>query len=128
MPITSICAGLLGLLYFVLTYRVIRLRQTGKIGIGTGGLPTVERAIRVHANLMEYAPLILIMMGLVEAHPGPHPFLMVIGGCLVVGRICHAVGMGSAKEILPLRAAGMILTLGPLLSSAILVLWVTLKP
>ena len=64
MPITLGAAGILGLIYAVLTTRVFAARFRSGIMLGTG--PTDEKlqiAVRAHANFAEYVPLILLLLG-----------------------------------------------------------------
>ena len=65
MVVTPLYAGLLALLFLVLSWRVIQFRQRG-ISLGDGGDPRMLRLIRGHANFAEYVPLILLMMGFLE--------------------------------------------------------------
>ncbi|HYX04814.1 MAG TPA: MAPEG family protein, partial [Reyranella sp.] len=62
MPVFFVCAGLLGLLAVVLTINVGRLRGQKKINLGDGGDPEMLAAIRAHANLIELAPLCLLLI------------------------------------------------------------------
>jgi uncharacterized membrane protein YecN with MAPEG domain len=52
----------------------------------------VER-VRVHQNFLEYVPMVLIVMGAIEANGGSSLFLYIVGDLLVVARIAHAVGL-----------------------------------
>jgi hypothetical protein len=44
--ITSIIVSLLAILFIKLSFAVIKLRRANKIGLGTGGNESLERAIR----------------------------------------------------------------------------------
>ncbi len=99
MIITITTAGLCGLLLFVLSVRVSMVRVSAKINLGDGGDLLLLSRVRAQANFVEYVPLILILMGLVEAQLSmveTHPSLTlgVIGIALVLCRIAHAWGMG----------------------------------
>src|SRR3982074_2630809 len=62
MPVFFVCAGLLGLLVVVLTVNVGIMRGRKKINLGDGGDPEMIAAIRAHANLIEFAPLCLLLI------------------------------------------------------------------
>lgn len=106
VAITLLYAGLLGLIYLGLTIRVIRFRGRHQVGIGDGGHGDLARAIRVHANFGEYVPLLLVLMGLIEATGGPAWALHAIGIVLVVGRLGHAYGLGGTEGASVGRAVG----------------------
>ena len=103
-------AGILGLICLVLAVLVVRQRGKTKTGLGSGGHPALEQAIRVHANFVEYVPLILILMLLLELSGLAPLWLHVMGIALVVGRVLHAWGLaGNPNESFG-RAAGITLT------------------
>ncbi len=93
MMITLVTAGCCGLLYFILTLRVVQLRQAHKVTIGDGGHDPLLSRIRAHANFAEYVPLILILMGLVEMRTGVTELLTSTGVLLFLIRVAHAIGM-----------------------------------
>ena len=92
-PITSIYAALCSLLVLVLALRVAQFRNRQQIGIGDGGNRVLERRIRIHANAIENIPLVLILLGLVEASSVAPWILHTAGLTLVVARILHAYGL-----------------------------------
>jgi uncharacterized membrane protein YecN with MAPEG domain len=63
--ITALYAGLLALILVVLSARVIRGRVTDKISLGDGG-GTFSTRLVAHGNLIEFVPLALILIGLLE--------------------------------------------------------------
>lgn len=109
---TSVYAALLGLLFLFLSYRVIEARRDARVGLGDGGQKSLQRHIRVHANLAEYAPLALLLLLLAELQGAPWWLVHVIGLALLAGRIMHAYGVGRDPELLDMRVRGMALTLG----------------
>lgn len=105
MMTTLITAGLCGLLYFVLTIRVVQARTTAKVMIGDGGDDKLLSRIRAHANFAEYVPIILILMGLIETRTGISDLLTSTGILLFLIRIAHAIGMARPAPN-PFRIAG----------------------
>ncbi|MEO8165050.1 MAG: MAPEG family protein, partial [Betaproteobacteria bacterium] len=85
-------AGLLALMYLVLSWRVIQFRQRG-ISLGDGNDPKMLRLIRGHANFAEYVPLILLMMGFLELGHTSRYLLHVLGIALVGARLLHGYAL-----------------------------------
>ena len=120
VAVVTFYAGILGLICLVLAVLVVRQRGKTKTGLGTGGHLALEQSIRVHANFVEYVPLILILMLLLELSGLAPVWLHVMGISLVVGRVLHAWGLsGNPNESLG-RAAGITLTWLTLLVALVL--------
>ena len=111
MTITPVYAALLGLLFIALSVRVIRLRRTRKVAIGVKGDPVIERAMRVHANFAEYAPLALLLIAMLELKGAAGLWIHALGALLLAGRALHAYGLSRPDEDFRFRVAGMSLTL-----------------
>lgn len=113
MTITLIAASFLGLLLIYLSYNVSKQRLRAKVSLGDGGNKDLQKAIRAHANLTEYAPLGLILIGLLE-YRQLNSFLVIgLAAALVLGRYMHGLGFGriiTAKGDDPYRAIGVLLT------------------
>ncbi|NJO55520.1 MAG: hypothetical protein HC834_03235 [Rhodospirillales bacterium] len=114
MTITPIYAGLLTILFIVLSVRVIRRRQAARVTLGDGGDETLLRRSRAQANFAEYVPLGLLLMALVELQDKPAWCVHLIGVLLLVGRVVHAYGFSRTPEPLRLRVAGMAMTFSAL--------------
>jgi len=104
LPVTLTTAGLLGLVYFMLSLRVVQVRTKLKVSLGHAGDELLLSRIRAHANFAEYVPLVLILLGAIELAV-VSPWLWLIGLGLVVVRIAHAVGMALPAPN-PFRIAG----------------------
>ena len=111
LPITSLYAGILALLFAALSLRIPKLRMKHKVGLGDGGVPELQRAVRVHANFAEYVPLALLLLLLMEAQGYSAWFLHIMGLMLVVGRGLHAYGLNQTAGPSPGRFIGTISTL-----------------
>ncbi len=92
MPVFFVCAGLIGLLAAILTANISRLRRAKKINMGDAGDREMLLAVRAHANLIEFAPLCLLLIYFVSDFYG---FRVVAGLsiALLVSRVLHAGGM-----------------------------------
>lgn len=118
MPITTLYAGLLALVFVVLSFRTIGARRAARIEIGDGSDRELLRRMRVHANFAEYVPIALIMMALAEMLKSGALLLHGIGLMLLVGRIVHAYALSQSPHILRLRVAGMVATLTAIMAAA----------
>ena len=97
VPVTALYAGLLALLMLVLARNVIRGRFRAKVGLFDGGDERLGRAIRIHGNFIEYVPIALILMGLVEVNGAPAWALHAWGVVIVASRLIHAYGLAGSS-------------------------------
>lgn len=119
MPkITLLFASLHVLLMLALAARVVGHRRALKIGIGDGGDTRLARKVRAHGNFIEYVPVALLMLGLLELSGLGAPWLWGLGGTLLLARVLHAYGLSRHAGISPGRFWGVILTWGVLLAMA----------
>lgn len=126
MHITGIYAAIAALLIIALSSRVIAMRLSTRTGIGDGGNAELAKRVRVHANAVEYLPLGLLLLMLVEWNQTLPILVHVFGIALIVGRLLHAFGLSRSVGSSRSRALGMIITLVTLLCMAVLLLWQTL--
>ena len=107
LPITLVTACTAALILIWLSVRVIRSRISGDVLIGDGGSEDLVFAIRSQGNFTEYAPLFLIVLGLVEGFGGNKTALMAVAGLFLVARVLHVLGMGREAN-LTFRQLGMV--------------------
>jgi len=107
LPITALYAALSGFLIIALAANVVRLRLAKKVSLGDGGHKDVSRAIRAHGNTIEYLPLALILMALLEINGGGSTALHSYGILLVGGRVVYSYGM-----LIPRSSANLARQLG----------------
>lgn len=123
MPVTALYASFLGLLFIVLSARVILLRREARVALGDGGNGDLLRRMRVQGNFAEYVPIALVLLGLAESLRTPDWLLHIVGLTLLAGRLIHAYGVSQTPEIFRLRVAGMSATLTAIAVGAVLCLW-----
>lgn len=107
---TLLYAGLASLLLIALSYRVVALRRRHQVGIGTGSVNALERAIRAQANFSEYVPLALLLLALLEMTSAPALLIHALGVALILGRVLHAIGLNRSAGISSGRFVGTLLT------------------
>ena len=107
-PLTLMYAGILGLILFILTFRVVlAVRVKGGVNLGDGDNPGFNAVIRGHGNFIEYVPIALILMGLLEANAAASATtLHAMGIALVISRVIHPLGLNPEKAITPARLLG----------------------
>jgi uncharacterized protein len=125
MPIlvTSLYAALLAIVCIVLSAPVGLMRGKKQIALGDSGDPEMIVTIRRHANFIEYVPLALILMALVELNGGSKTWVHALGAVLVVARIVHPFGLDTKNLNKWQRIAGTAVTLLVIAAAAITLLW-----
>ncbi|HYE52233.1 MAG TPA: MAPEG family protein [Azospirillaceae bacterium] len=122
IAITPVYAGLLGLLLLALAAQVVRVRIRTRVPLGDGGKPELLQAMRAQANFIEYVPLILVLVALVEATGHPAWTVHALGGGLFAGRLLHAWGLNLSPGRTPGRAIGILLTWAALLAASLILI------
>ena len=115
MEVTLTFASVLSLFLIVLSFRVLDLRGSPVTKffhkpnreIDPNDL---ERAIRGHGNLIEYAPLFLILMLALELSDASVTLLYISGIIFSLGRFMHGMAFSFMKKNVFLRIGGMVLT------------------
>ena len=108
--ITLTYASVLGLVFVVMSYAVVRQRVRAKILLGFGEDMALAAPYRAHANFAAYVPLTLIVIGLLEMAGADDLLLRLLGGGLVVARLLHAWGLYMSPGTSPGRFLGTLLT------------------
>lgn len=109
MPvITALYAGILGLLAIGLAVAIGRVRAATGVSIGDGDDVEVIAAMRRHANFVEFVPISLVLLALLELNGVGGTALHVLGAGLVLSRLSHAVGYRADESINVLRAIGAV--------------------
>lgn len=122
MSITPLYAGLLAILFLVLSIRVIQKRT--HVSLGDGGDPELLRRIRGHGNFAEYVPLMLLMMALLEVGAATPAWLLhTLGVTLVIARVLHGIALSFTAKWKFGRFYGTLLSFIVLLVLALLCVW-----
>jgi uncharacterized membrane protein YecN with MAPEG domain len=123
LNVTALYTGILLVMLVVLSVYVVKGRWSNKVGLGDGANEDMLKRMRTHANFIEYVPLALLGMYLLEVTKHGAIVLHVLGIALVVARLLHAYGMNRRSPNFG-RAGGATLTLIILLVEAILLILV----
>ncbi len=120
LTVTPLYATGLTVLFLILTFNIIKLRNKHRVALLDGGVPDLQRAIRIHANFIEYVPLCLILLAFAELNGAASLYLHILGSILLLGRILHALSLHT--RVLKMRFAAMMLTFACLVFSLILLI------
>lgn len=112
LPITTLLASTLLAWLLILSWRVIKFRQSGGTSLGDGGDKALQRRIRAQANLTEYAPLFVILIAILEIQSGNALILALLSLTFLVGRLAHGYALAFTDGNVMGRVGGMGLTLG----------------
>jgi uncharacterized membrane protein YecN with MAPEG domain len=123
--ITAGYLAVLALVYCALAVHVVLLRVRNRAAFGDAGSPELRSAIRAHAHFAEYAPIISLMVAMLEMSgaAGSRVHLLMTG--LLLSRVMHPIGMRAAPLTLQFRifrTGGMWLTQIVLVASAVALL------
>jgi len=109
LPITLTIAGAAAIVNFWLAIRIVTLRLRAKVLSGDGGNALLAARMRAQLNFIEYTPIVLILIGLIELARGTHTLLWAAGIIYILGRVLHPFGMDKQTPH-ALRAAGILTT------------------
>lgn len=115
LEITLLFTVLLSAFLIVLSFRVLDLRGspvTKWLHPADRRIEqeTLDRAIRGHGNLIEYAPMFLILMLCAELKGAPQGQLLLSGAFFAVGRLMHGIVFSFMRPQPVMRIGGMALT------------------
>lgn len=104
------------LVLLFLSFNVIRERRQNKTALGDNHIPSLERAIRAHANFLEYTPLFYLFLLTLYLVSVNNINLLVLFMVLIfsIGRLLHIYALifhePRLGRVSPLRPIGMIMT------------------
>lgn len=121
--IAALTAAFLALMQTILMVTVGNRRRASSISFGDGGDPDMLRIMRRHGNFIENAPMVLILLSLLEILGGGQTVVLGLAILFVVTRISHAIALSSANSPLAFRVIGALGTLISLVGGAGALAW-----
>lgn len=98
MPyVTLLYAGLLGILSLALSALSGVIRGRVGASIGDGGSEQMLLSMRRHSNFVEYVPLALLLIALLELNGVSVAAIHSLGAGLFICRVSHAFGIRANK-------------------------------
>lgn len=110
IPVTATWVGLNALIALGLAVRVTLLRGKSGVNFGDGDNEDLQRAIRVQGNNIEYVPLALLLILVLEIMGAWVVALNLLGAALTLARLAHAFGLGRNIGTSPGRLIGTLVT------------------
>ena len=106
MGITLLYTSLIAILAVFLAFKVGMTRGKTNTLMGEGDSAELLQSIRAHGNLIEHAPLALILLGLLEVQGVAEWKMHLLGSLFFLCRILHAYGVSISRESTPYRFVG----------------------
>lgn len=119
---TPLYAAILGLVYVCLSILAVKARRRNQVALGDGGKADLQRAIRAHANFIEYTPITLLLLYFYEMLGQPAFIINIIALAFTAGRLIHAYNISRADEKIALRVTGMALTFSSIIVLSVLLI------
>ncbi|MBD2785611.1 MAPEG family protein [Xenorhabdus sp. DI] len=91
--VSSLYIVLGALLLIKLSLDVVKLRTQYQVAYGDGGFYELQTAIRVHGNAVEYIPISMLLLIMMEMNGAPVWMLHICGLVLLAGRVLHYFGL-----------------------------------
>lgn len=128
-PVTALYLALAGILVVALAFNVSLRRRAYGIGLGTGERPQLAAAVRAHGNAVEYLPIAIGMLLVLELNGAPAWLLHGLGLLLLASRAAHAQGLlVHGGGVSPGRFFGALITWGAIAAAALVLLWQAASP
>ncbi|EMR13726.1 hypothetical protein MPL1_03383 [Methylophaga lonarensis MPL] len=116
--LTALYASLCALLLVKLSLAVIALRRKHQVSLGDGGINELQAAIRTQANAVEYIPISLLLILLLELMHASPWLIHLAGVSLLTGRLLHASAL--KNNDVRKRVLGMQITFFLIIALAVL--------
>lgn len=107
LQITSILTGSFCLFMVLLSLLVSLRRREKMVSVGDAGDRILQRRIRAHGNFIEYAPLMVLAVAVLEYNASSQWLVALIALAFLFSRVVHAIGILTMERPL-LRAIAMI--------------------
>lgn len=126
LPVTLTAAAAAAIITLWLGLRIGRLRASGNVIHGDGGIPLLSRRMRAQLNFVEYTPFMLALIAAIEVSGKGGDWLAWVAAAYFVGRLLHPFGMDAEGPHFA-RKIGVILTLLTLLGLAVVAALIAMR-
>ena len=126
--VTILYAGLFGLLLLVLSLNIFREYIRIAVNSTARSEELWKRAERAQHSFIEFVPMCLILMLMIELHGAPGPVLHSLGIMLICARILHAYGVNKGSAANVMRIIGTQTTYLTLMISSLAAVYYSLLP
>lgn len=122
LPVTALVTAVCALMLLITAFDTVRQRMRLGAAFGDKGDAKLISASRSHANLAEHAPIVILMLGILELSHASPLGLRAVAGLFIAARVLHVIGLYapvSTKPPLP-RSLGV---MGTWLTMLVLAVW-----
>lgn len=112
ISITPIYVALIALWMVVLSVRIAQTRRKYGVSLGDGGHEELNVRVRGFGNLIEYAPIALLILLLLELQSVSALWLHIYGGILLVLRIIHPLALFGEGKPTNIQRLGRMISAG----------------
>jgi uncharacterized protein len=126
--VTILYAGIFGLLLLVLSLNIFREYIRIAINNASRNEELWKRAERAQHSFVEFVPMCLMLLFLIEVHGAPTPVLHSLGILLLVARVLHAYGVGKDSAANVMRIIGTQTTYLVLMISSLAAVYYAVLP
>jgi len=92
LPLSTFYLSALSIIAIVIAIQIVKLRREYGIGLGSGKNESLNRQMRVQANLLENLLPFSILFILAELNTSSEMFLHLMGLFFIMARLLHAYG------------------------------------
>ena len=125
LPVTALTAAICAIMILITAIATVRERFRGGIAFGNGedNQPLIA-AMRSHGNLTEHAPIVVIMIGLLELADAHHWALTGVAVVFLASRALHIIGLHAEHKPGKPPLARSLGVIGTWLTFAALIGWI----
>lgn len=98
LPVTAFVAAICAIMLLITAIDTVRQRLRLKSAFGDAGDGKLISASRSHGNLAEHAPIVILLLGVLELSNAHHITLMAVGALFLVGRVAHIIGLYTPSD------------------------------
>jgi uncharacterized protein len=101
LPVTALVAAVSAIMLLITAIDTVRQRMRLGAAFGDKGDAKLISASRSHANLAEHAPIVILMMGILELAQVSPLGLKAVAGLFLAARAAHIVGLYAPVDTKP---------------------------
>jgi uncharacterized protein len=98
LPITAFVAAVCAIMLLITAIDTVRHRIRLKAAFGDADDAKLISASRSHGNLAEHAPIVILLIAMLEMTRANHLALMGVGALFLIGRVAHIFGLYTPSE------------------------------
>ena len=126
LVVTALYTAILVLIMVFLAYKTSSRRMEAKISLGTGNDDVMECRSRAFGNFVEFVPMMIILMAIIEIQGQQAVYVHILGITTVIARIFHAMGITGFLKAVNGRFIGSLLTYLMLMVGGFFLLYISI--